>query len=218
MTPLRHPFDPRINAGVDVALWHADPNFEAVIVALVTTLRPTIWIETGTHCGWTSHWVANRWPQMPLETVECSEHYARIARENLGDLPNVTLHEGDSATWLPERLARLAPGEQPFLWLDAHWYRPVPLLRECAAVAKLDRYVCMIDDFDFKNPDFSGDGGEETFDYKILNLEYVAPHLGRSCLRPAYPNTNPAGWKGYGIFLRNAGEFSHPLLREERLP
>jgi hypothetical protein len=212
---LKHPFDPRINAGVEQALWHADSNFEAVIVAAVETVRPGIWIETGTHCGWTSHWVASRWPELPLETVECSDHYIRIARENLGGLPNVTMHEGDSATWLPERIKSLPKNVLPLFWLDAHWYRPVPILRECAAVATLDRYLCIIDDFDFRTePPFSGDGGEETFDYKMLNLEYVAPFLGPRCLRPNYPSRE--GFKGYGIFAKGV-EFEHSLLKVEEL-
>lgn len=219
MTPLRHPFDPRINAGVEKALWHADANFEAVIIDLVESLLPDVWIETGTHCGWTSHWVKNRWPDLPLETVEYAEHYYEVARENLAGLPNVLQVLGDSSVWLPKRVANLprAEGYLPFFWLDAHWYKPVPILRECAAVATLDRYVCVIDDFDCKDPDFSGDGGEETFDYKILNLAYVAEHLGPRCLRPAYPNTNPSGFKGYGIFTKGI-DYSHPLLKAEVLP
>lgn len=212
---MKHPFDPRINAGHEQAVWHADKNLEAVVTQLIDWCRPDIFCETGTHMGWTSHYVASHWPHMRVETVECGAQYVQKARENLAEFSNVEVFHADSATWLAHQVDEYWRAKYlPLFWLDAHWWPPVPLRAECAAVATLPRYIAIIDDFECKNPDFPGDGGEETFGFKMCNLEYVAEFLGPRCLRPNYPC--PPGGKGYGIFVKGV-EFGHPLLKEDVL-
>ena len=73
---MRHEHDPRIAASRPQALWHADPNFEAVMRDLLAQTRPDRLIETGTHMGWTADWFARELPTTPLHTVEsfpCTE-------------------------------------------------------------------------------------------------------------------------------------------------
>jgi len=195
----RHFHDPWIQH--DAIVWHNDPNFEQVMVDLIERVRPSCFVETGSHMGWTSVWIAEHFPWLPIYTVEIHERYQTMARENLAPYPWACAKEGQSIPFL-EALKPVLERGTPLFWLDAHWWPPVPLRDECKIVASLPRYVAVIDDFEVKNPDFGGDGGEESFGYKMCNHEYVAEFLGKRCWRPSYENTRPNEWKGYGIFTK----------------
>ena len=212
---MRHEHDPRIAASRPQALWHADPNFEAVMRDLLAQTRPARIVETGTHMGWTADWFARELPSTPLHTVELDPDYHRLSKENLAEHANVECHLGSS----PEFLASTFPWllcDLTFFWLDAHWWQPVPLREECRIISEnLDRYVVVVDDFECRDPDFEGDGGEATFGFKMCNLAYVAEWLGPRCWRPNYP-AKP-GAKGYGIFCRGVEYRPHALVKLDTL-
>ena len=212
---MKHSFDTRINAGVDVALWHADKNFETVMRDLFVQVRPSCFVETGTHMGWTSCWVAENYPGLPIHTVEVDAAYFRLASENLAPYPWAKVTLGSSPEFLEKLVPSLAGGT-PLVWADAHWWQPVPLREECRIISEsLDRYVVVVDDFECRDPDFEGDGGEATFGFKMCNLAYVAEWLGPRCWRPNYP-AKP-GHKGYGIFCRGVEYRPHALVKLDTL-
>jgi hypothetical protein len=215
---VRHPYDPRIEAGIEKALWHADPNFEAVMKDLIEQTKPDHIVETGSHYGWTCAWFAENYPETPITTIELTDHYYGFARENLAPYENVECIQGSSADVLDRMYGRekLSQVELPFFWLDAHWWKPVPLREECRILSQLDRYVIVIDDFECKDPDFAGDGGEETFGFKMCNLEYVAEWLGKKCWRPNYPSL--PHHKGYGIFTKGVEWVPNAFVKEDVLP
>lgn len=206
-----HLYDPRIQHGYIV--WHADPLFEAVVGALIAWAKPDVFVETGTHMGWTSMYVARAWPRLRIETCEIDENYHRLSSENLAPF-GVKPARGDSTQWLSKIVLGLHDdNEVPFFWLDAHWYDPPPLREECKLVAGLDRYIAIVDDFFCKSPDFDGDVFP---DGSKCSLPYVADILGGECWRPNYLSW--PGAKGYGIFVKGLGDFpGHPYLKKDTL-
>lgn len=218
-SPRFHLYDPRIQHGYIV--WHSDPLFEAVVSAIVGWARPGVFVETGTHMGWTSMYVARKWPRLRIRTVEVDPEYHRLSSENLAPF-GVTPDRGDSVPWLRQVVSsldlstidpHLGCEPLPLFWLDAHWYDPPPLREECKIVATLDKYVAIVDDFFCASPDFEGD---VFTDGSRCSLPYVADILGGECWRPAYPSW--PGTKGYGIFIKGLGEFpGHEYLKKDVL-
>lgn len=197
----QHLFDPRTQ--LDYIVWHKDPNLESFIRHLITTLKPDRWVETGTHMGWTSMWIAQNFPDLPIYTVEVDETFHAMARDNLAPYPQVALSLGHSPDFLRDLKPITSRGLTVF-WLDAHWWPPVPLKDECRIVASHERFVCLIDDFSCWNPDFSGDTfytiAPSSGDAHLNDISYVAAEMGERYWRPNYA---PApGYKGVGLFTR----------------
>jgi hypothetical protein len=233
-TPMPHTFDARINHGRIV--WHDDPNLEIVIEDIVRSVNPDVFIETGTHMGWTSHWMARRFPELEIWTCEVDSEYFQKSSENLacfGDRVHVT--HGDSRAFMRDVKKRLEVQRRPnppdvygtgltpdrpllpMIWLDAHWYPPVPLREECSVVATLPKYVCLLDDFGCSSPNFDGDVFQELDGRRVTNShQYVADVLGPACWRPSYPSW--PGCKGYGLFVKGL-DYEPPtgLMKADRL-
>jgi hypothetical protein len=73
-------------------------------------------VETGTYMGETA-WALRR-DFDRIETIELEPTLARLARIRFGSKARVRVHEGDSATVLPQILEAL--DEPALFWLDAH--------------------------------------------------------------------------------------------------
>jgi len=199
-----------------IALWHSDPNFEAFMHHLILATKPSRFIETGTQMGWTCGWVAQHYPGLPVHTVELQDRFFQLASENLAEYPSVKMTKGDSRDFIKQQCEELrSQSGIPLFWLDAHWWPPVPLRDECRAVASLDKYICVIDDFASKNPDFGGDVFDDPGGRVTNNLAYVADILGNRCWRPNYEEK--PGWRGYGLFLKNVDYTPPSTLREDTL-
>jgi hypothetical protein len=231
-TPMAHPFDARINHGYIV--WHDDPNIEALICDVVNRVDPDVFIETGTHMGWTAHWMAKRFLELEIWSCEVDVEYHKKSSENLAGFAGVELTQGDSRGFMREAKKRLETGERdsfwfdevkfdsrdralPMFWLDAHWYPPVPLREECAVVATLPRYVCLIDDFRCEAPHFDGDVFQELDGRRVDNDQlYTADIMGPVCWRPAWASW--PGCKGVALFTKGI-DYEPPagLMKQSRL-
>lgn len=202
-------FDERIKTYYTV--WHDDPNLEALVVDVMAKLRPDRFVETGTHMAWTTMWMAERYPDLPIYSAEVDDGYWRASLHNAEPFKNVHLYHMDSRAFLRELMPTLREGLNLF-WLDAHWWAPVPLRDECRIVESLDRYACLVDDFGCRDPDFGGD----SFDGVENNLIYLADIMGPTCWRPCYEPVPPYR-KGYGLFLRGVNYWPPETMREEVL-
>jgi hypothetical protein len=110
-----------------------------------------ILVETGTYMGETG-WAMRREFDR-IETIELQPTLASFARVRFARTPNVTVHEGDSATVLLQVLGSL---DRPTLfWLDAHPCTDrtasgtaIPLLAELAAISEhpVKGHAVLIDD------------------------------------------------------------------------
>lgn len=199
----------------EIALWHGDSRFADFMHHLISTMKPSRFVETGTHLGWTCGWVAENFPELPVRSVEKRDEFFQMASENMAEYPSVSLEKGDSRDFIRRQCDELRslPGV-PLFWLDAHW-NDSPLRDECRAVASLERYVCVIDDFECLNPLFGGDIFDEPQGRVTNNIQYVSDILGRRYWRPDYePQT---GFKGYGLFLKGVDYQPPAMLREETI-
>src|SRR5271157_2990917 len=101
-----------------VALWHSDPNLEAFIHHIIRAVKPFRFIETGTHMGWTSGWVAEHYPELPVHTIEIVDKFFQYALENLAEFPLVKLMKGDSRGFIKKQCDELqSQSGIPIFWL-----------------------------------------------------------------------------------------------------
>ena len=84
---------------------------------IAKTKRYTHFVETGTFEGLTTKIMGPYFEQ--VHTIELSPEYVNQAKENLKNLPNVQVHQGDSGTLLPQIAKALdAPA---LFFIDAHY-------------------------------------------------------------------------------------------------
>lgn len=213
-----HLYDPRYQ--LPFTAHHNDPTLQGFIAGMVEAVNPDMWIETGTHMGWSTMWLAERFPNLQVHTVEKDDSFFSSAGENLAPYPNVKLYHDDSTSFLWKMLPELA-GKLPIFFLDAHYEPPPPLKEECYAVARLDRWIILIDDFQAYAPDWSGATiysrtHTEGTAWKC-DLSYVASELlqpGVRHYRPCYEWKQ--GFNGVGVFIKGVNYVPPPtLFREE---
>jgi hypothetical protein len=188
MDSMKHTRDPIMGIDSSIAIWHADSRMEALVVDLFEKLHPIAFIETGTHMGWTAHWIAARYPETTIHTVEIKPEYYHFSGENLAEFKNVRRTLGDSRDFL-----RKLPGstEPVIFWLDAHFYPDHPLREECEIVSKYQGpHVVLIDDY-YCGADFPGD---------LSEVPMVESALGKDYWRPNYPYET--GFSGYVLFVK----------------
>jgi hypothetical protein len=207
-----HLFDDRTQ--LRYIVWHDDPSLELMMRRAIDAVRPSVFVETGSHMGWTSMWLARNYPMMPIATVEVDDRFYAKAKDNLERFPNVTVEHDDSRAFMKrfvdgalsnlEHESPLAKSFVPMFWLDAHWWPPVPLKDECRFVASLPRYVCFIDDFSCWGPNFSGDTfytvAPSSGDAYLNDISYVSAEMGERYYRPIW-QPRP-GSKGVGLFVK----------------
>lgn len=115
-----------------------------------------VWIETGTHLGGTTRFLAGL--ASKVITLEPSEFYFQQASKSLAGLPNVETIHGSSEEHL-DKILKTLKGKNVCLWLDGHWSggetwcgkKETPILLELATVAKHQKYFAglsvLIDDY-----------------------------------------------------------------------
>lgn len=185
---LKHSTDPKMGITVAQAIWHADPKMQALVEDIFARCKPVRFVETGTHLGWTAHWVASRYPSVPLHTVENMRESFDLASQNLAEFPNVNLSFGDSRTFL--RALKDLPCTT-FFWLDAHWHSDHPLRGECEILCnRSEPSLILIDDYHCGD-DFPGD---------TAAVPWVEGSLGKDYWRPNYAYEK--GYSGYVLFVR----------------
>lgn len=108
-------------------------------------------IETGTYLGGTSKWASTNFKK--VITIENSDYYYKLAKENLKDLENVKILNGHSINILEKILS--SNSSKKLFWLDAHWSGgetygkkdECPLIKELSLIKKYSKNsVILIDD------------------------------------------------------------------------
>ena len=175
------------------AAWGGPFNGQSVrrelFASLITELRPSAIIETGTHLGTTTEFMAKT--GLPIYTIEANPRNYGFAKVRLWKLRQVTLRQGDCRNILKEFLD--GPLGTPnrgsvFAYLDAHWDDDLPLAEElCLLFSRVEKAVVMIDDFEVP-----GDPGYGYDDYgpgKSLTRAYIDPIVSAHQLQVFYPVT-----------------------------
>ncbi len=133
---------------------HRDNPKRALLRDVAKRYELRVLVETGTYMGETA-WALRR-DLDRIETIELEPALARLARIRFKRVPNVHVHEGDSASVLPRILESLT--EPALFWLDAHPSTdrtardaPIPLQAELAAIGRhsVSGHVVLVDDLKY---------------------------------------------------------------------
>lgn len=133
---------------------HPDNRKRALLRDVARRHGLRVLVETGTYMGETA-WALRR-DLDRIETIELEPTLAELARIRFARVPNVRVHQGDSASVLPRILEAL--DEPALFWLDAHPSTdrtarggPIPLEAELAAIARhpVGGHVVLVDDLQY---------------------------------------------------------------------
>lgn len=127
-------------------------------------------IETGTHVGDTTEYLAQTYPHMKIITCETDSERYHLAEMRLEEYKNVEVVNESSAELLPKLKGKY---KNCLYFLDAHWDKYLPLLDE---LKNITTGVVCIHDFDINNPRFGYDvcGGIK------LCKEYIQPVVSQT--------------------------------------
>lgn len=165
-------------------------------------------VETGTFRGVTTEWFASKIEQ-PIFSIESNKRNYGYARARLARRERqVRLFLGDSVRVLMDLFDNeVLPDKLGFFYLDAHWYRNLPIREEVSLIfSRLPGSVVMIDDFEV-----AGDPGYLFDDYGdagSLTLGYLSDVMSTQKLIGFFPNchsTLETGKRRGSIVLAKAG-------------
>ena len=108
-------------------------------------------IETGTHTGDTTEFLAKMFPSLKILTCDIETAYLNIAGKRLEPYKNIEMYLESSEKFLKKYLKKFT---FPFIFLDAHWNNYWPLSDELCIIKK--GVVC-IDDYDINYEGFDFD-------------------------------------------------------------
>jgi len=156
---------------------------------LIAEFHPRAIIETGTFRGTTTELMAAT--GLPIFTIESDRRQYGYSLTRLRNLPNVSVHYGDSRTVMGELFEGPLLGlrqEVLLVYLDAHWSGELPLINELNDVFRYcPAAVVMIDDFQVPF-----DRGYKYNNYgtgRELALPYIEPAMKAHGLVARYPST-----------------------------
>lgn len=143
-------------------------------------------VETGMWIGDTTGFMAEV-SGLPVYTAEVNRRFYSVAKMRLAQFPDIHFELADSRTFL-KTLAQSDVVERcTFFYLDAHWYKDLPLYDEIDIIAtRWRRFAVMVDDFRV-----AGDDGYKYDNYgkgKVLALESITELLRRHSLAPFFPS------------------------------
>jgi predicted O-methyltransferase YrrM len=164
-----------------------------LFVSVVLTCQPAAIIETGTHAGASTEFMAEVF-KLPVYSVEIDARNLGFAKMRLRKHRNVKLSLGDSREFLTKFItvdALRYMGRPLLFYLDAHWGKDLPLSNELSSIfSSFSQAIVMIDDFQVP-----GDAGYGYDDYgfgKALNREYIGPQVKQFQLAEFYPSAPSA--------------------------
>jgi hypothetical protein len=183
-----------------VAGWGGPFNGQSARCALfreiVAKLRPRVIVETGTHLGTTTEYMAQA--GLPVFTVEADPRNYGFVRARFWRTGNITLLFGDSRAGLCKLLdgpLRDMAHLTLFFYLDAHWNADLPLAEELEIVfGRCLAAIVMLDDFEV--PYDAGYGHDDYGPGKTLTASYIAPAVSRYELQTFYPSTRSIAESG----------------------
>jgi hypothetical protein len=127
--------------------FHGNRILQRTVDALVLQAGVTAFVETGTHRADTTVHVASRHPSLPVFTCEVDPGYLAISKAAVAPHANVRLSGESSEKFIDRLIVENALGGLPLFFLDAHWYDYWPLPDEVTSIAKLPRFIFLVDDF-----------------------------------------------------------------------
>jgi len=174
-------------------------------------------IETGTFIGDSAGWLQHV-SGLPVYTSEINRRFHALACKRLATIPAVQLTLGNSVDFLRQLAESSDRGSFPFFYLDAHWYKDLPLARELQVIcSNWEHFVIMVDDFEVP-----GDEGYRFDDYgfgRSLTVDAFRRTFERLSLQmyfPALPSRQETGACSGSIVLARKGSTEEKIL--DQLP
>jgi hypothetical protein len=167
--------------------FHGDRCYQKLILSICSQLPISSFVETGTHFGDTTEYMANA-IAVPIVTCELKESYFHSSAERLKQYKNVKVIQASSEQVIRQAIDQNLLGPLPFFYLDAHWYDYWPLLDELEVItSRVSRCIVVIDDFQVPGcPEYvfcEGGGGSAEFsgrttvDNRTCNLDLIQDKL-----------------------------------------
>jgi hypothetical protein len=162
---------------------------QSLFHSLVEKFMPVAILETGTHLGTTTEFLAAT--GLPVFSVESDPRRFGFARARFWRSHDVHLVRGDSREalrmWIDGPL-RGSRNRSLFVYLDAHWDDNLPLAEELGIVfGACPNAIVMIDDFQV--PFDKGYGYDDYGVGKALTADYIVPIVAAHSLEVFYPST-----------------------------
>jgi len=218
LDPLSFPADPEaaLQSSESMPVGFCGFNGQYVRASLLLYLMKTLsidsFIETGTFRGETCLLVAAQ-TDARIQSCDVVDGHVSFAQRVLAPFgERVQIELQDSRDFLKQKIAEKNLG-RPLLYLDAHWFRDLPLIGELEVIlAGLEEYIIVIDDF--RVPSDNGFGFDS---YGRISLEWnlIAPTVLNSARPPSvwypsYPSKLETGPKR-GFVLLTSGEMRNAV-------
>ena len=202
-----------------IAPFHSDQVLLAMLERLIRQGQVKSFVETGTYLGFSSYYLATRYPYLAVTTIEINPEYYDLSRVGLGRLQNVRQMLGPSEQVLEATPDLFADVGLPLFWLDAHWAEYLPLPQELQLIShRLSQAIIMVDDCAVPHrPDFKYD----SYQGRPIDLKLIGAALDRTMsyavivpkydARIAYPKLANPTVTGYTIVLMGLPDLVDPL-------
>jgi predicted O-methyltransferase YrrM len=170
-------------------------------------------IETGTFLGVTTWHMAEK-TKLPVFSSENNRRFHLLAKKRLAHMKNVHLSLSDSRDLLKSLGEGPEKPKKPFIYLDAHWSKDLPLAEELEIISKhWPECVIMIDDFEVP-----GDNGFKYDDYgwgNALNMRTFSKTFSKLGFVPFSPSksssTETGSLSGCVLLAKKDGKMSELL-------
>jgi len=170
--------------------------------AIIARLPVSAIVETGAFLGETTAYMARK-ANRPVFSVEVDWAICAATRRRLQNFSSISVSEGDSRAFLESLASAGRAGTLPFFYLDAHWYRSLPLLGELKLIGKeWAQAVIMVDDFQVD--DDPGYCFDDYGKWGVLSRSYIRPvveEFSLACFYPAAPSSMETGGRRGCIVL-----------------
>lgn len=190
----------------------------AMMRHLALTLAPTLVIETGTHRGGSTAFLADI-TGVPVLTVEAWERSFHFAAWRFRDRADISVHHADSRDFLRARSQDRATSHTRVLfYIDSHGGESLPLRAELEAIAAgWTESAVVIDDFEV--PDDPGYGFDDWGPGARLSEEILPAAVDAwTRLYPATPSIEESGIRRGCVVLvspdLDAGTLARGCLRQ----
>ena len=177
--------------------FHGNQIVRKMVEDMIKKLNVSSFIETGTHTGDTTIYMAWHFI-LPIFSCDISKEYYDLSTNRLAPFKHVKLSLESSEKFIERLINENVLGNFPMFFLDAHWHDYWPLQDEVRNIMKLNNFIILVDDFSVPGqPQFESDaGGGGTIgihraqaDIRPCSIELFKQYLTSDC-EIGYPNYN----------------------------
>lgn len=156
--------------------FNGDSVVAETVEKLIQTLQIEVIVETGTHLGTTTEFLAQKFPNLKIYTVETNFSFFVKAEKRLEPYSNVKVLHGGSEHVLGSLIPMLK-GQRILFYLDAHWYDFWPLQDELKMISRhcINECAIIIDDFKVPGRNFRFD----SYKNEPLDLKFIEPFFDK---------------------------------------